>query len=55
VLYLAAIVQEILGNRAAAIKMLKAALSKGYPAESMQRDPDLRQLREDPAYRSLIK
>jgi eukaryotic-like serine/threonine-protein kinase len=55
ILYMAAVTHETLGDRAAALKWLKAALGKGYPAASVPRDPDLRKLREDPAFRFLVK
>ena len=55
VLYMAALTYEVLGDRATALKMLKAALEKGYPAASVRQDPDLQKLRMDPAFRSLIK
>ena len=55
VLYLAALSHEVLGDRPVAMKWLKAALAQGYPAESVAQDPDLRKLREDPAFRLLIK
>jgi serine/threonine-protein kinase len=54
VLYMAALTYEVLSDRAAALKWLKAALGKGYPVASVKQDPDLRKLREDPAFRSLI-
>jgi serine/threonine-protein kinase len=54
VLYMAALTYEVLGDRAAALKWLKAALGKGYSVASVKQDPDLRKLREDPASRPLI-
>ena len=55
VLALAGGVYEKLGDRAAALKWLKAALAHGSSRESLQRDPNFRKLREDPAFHSLIK
>ncbi|MBK5292942.1 MAG: protein kinase [Acidobacteriia bacterium] len=55
VLSLAGGVYEKLGDRRAALKWLKAALAHGASLESIQRDPDLGKLREDPAFQSLIK
>jgi serine/threonine-protein kinase len=55
VLYHAALTYETLGDRATALKWLKAALQKGYPPESVQKDPDLKKLREDRAFPSLMR
>jgi serine/threonine-protein kinase len=55
VLYRAALIHEMLGNRAAALQWLKAALAHGYAKDRLEQDPDLRKLRADPAFRSLLK
>ena len=55
VLYRTALVYELRGDRTAPLKWLKAALANGYPAEHVQHDPDLKNLRADPAFRALLQ
>jgi len=55
VLSLAGGVYEKLGDRPAALKWLKAALAQGASRETLQRDPNLKALREDPAFQLLLK
>jgi serine/threonine-protein kinase len=55
VLYRAAVVHEVLGDRTTALRWLKAALVRGYRLEQVEKDPDLKKLRADPAFRSLLK
>ena len=52
VLYQAALVSELRGNRDAAVTWLKSAIESGYPSQEAERDPELAQLREDPLYKS---
>ncbi len=55
VLYRAALVYEVLGDRQAALKYLKAALARGYSKDWVKRDPDLEKLREAPEFQVMIK
>ncbi|HVS31673.1 MAG TPA: tetratricopeptide repeat protein [Thermoanaerobaculia bacterium] len=52
VLYQAALVAELRGNRDAAVTWLKSAIESGYPLQEAERDPELAQLREDPLFKS---
>jgi tetratricopeptide (TPR) repeat protein len=45
---------ETLGDRAAALDALAAALAAGHPVDEVGRDPELVDLRRDPAYHRLL-
>jgi tetratricopeptide (TPR) repeat protein len=47
-------VYEICGRRRQALEAMVAALKAGYSIEEFQRDPELLELRKDPAYHKLI-
>ena len=44
---------ELLGRRQQALEFLEAALDNGYPPALIERDPELTELRGDPAYQRL--
>lgn len=50
----AMVTHDILGNRQAAIAYLRRALTSGYPTDEIENEPDLAQLRQDPAYQLII-
>lgn len=50
VLFRSALVREQLGDRAGALEALAQAARAGFPRSRIERDPDLRALRQDPAY-----
>lgn len=50
-----ATVYEICGRRADALRCLEGALSSGYSLEDVRRDPELLELRRDPAYHRLLQ
>jgi serine/threonine-protein kinase len=54
-LNLAARTSEALGDRAAALQNLTAALAHGYSKDDVLHEPDFKKLRQDVAFRSLIK
>jgi len=51
---LAAQVYEDLGDRESALKMLGAALARGYKLEDVEREPTFEKLRADPRYQALV-
>ncbi len=53
-LYRIAVAYEVCGERAAALAALAAALEAGYPRQQVRADPELFELRSDPAYRRAI-
>lgn len=52
-LFFAAVVYELIGDRAHALAAVESALEAGLPAMFIEEEPDLDQLREDPAYQDL--
>ena len=50
VCYAAATVFEILGQRGQAIEQIRRALARGYSIQEVAHDPELTQLRQDPAF-----
>lgn len=52
--YRAMITHDILGSRQIAMAYLRRALAAGYPLAEIENDPDLAQLRQDPAYQLTI-
>jgi tetratricopeptide (TPR) repeat protein/TolB-like protein len=50
VLFRAALVHELAGDRAAALQKLEAAVRSGYSTVDIRRHPDLARLREDPRF-----
>lgn len=55
VLWNAALVYELAGQRAPALEALKAAIQAGQPLEEVRHEPALANLRKDPRYGSLVK
>ncbi|HEU4522238.1 MAG TPA: protein kinase [Thermoanaerobaculia bacterium] len=49
-LYQAAVIAELRGDRDSALAWLNRAVSSGYPAADVARDPELSKLRDDPGY-----
>jgi serine/threonine-protein kinase len=54
-IYVEAQIDSLLGQSAEALKVLREALEKHYPAEFAAGDEDLRSLNENPEFTSLIK
>lgn len=50
----AMITHDILGDRQTAMAYLRRALIAGYPKDEIENEPDLAQLRQDPAYQLII-
>ena len=55
VLFRSALIQEWVGNRKGALEALEQAARGGYPISRIARDPDLKQLRNDPGYRLVLE
>ncbi len=55
VLWNAALVYELAGERDHALEALKAAIRAGQPLEEVRREPALKNLRKDPRYARLLK
>jgi Flp pilus assembly protein TadD len=55
VLWNAAVVYELAGQRDQALEALKAAIQAGQPLEEVRHEPALTNLRKDPRYRALAK
>jgi eukaryotic-like serine/threonine-protein kinase len=53
-LYRLCVVYELAGNREQALKALERALKQGYPAQELQKEPELVALRADARYHRLI-
>ncbi len=53
-LYRIALAYEVCGRRTAALEALAAALEEGYPRHQVRSDPELFELRADPAYRRTV-
>ena len=53
-LYVLALVREALGDRAEAIETLRLAIAAGHSVGELERDPELIQLRADPAYHRMM-
>ncbi len=53
-IYMEAQIYALAGKQAEALKALREAFQKGYPAEEAQRDPELVSLRDSPPFRKLI-
>ena len=53
-LYRAVVTYEILADRPQALKYLEAAIKSNYPMIEILNDPELAQLRQDPAYHRLL-
>jgi tetratricopeptide (TPR) repeat protein len=51
VLFRSALVHEWVGDRKGALETLEEAVRSGYPRGRIERDPDLKDLRDDPGYR----
>jgi serine/threonine-protein kinase len=54
ILFKAAVVEELAGDRARALSHLEAALSRGYSRQEVSADPELLDLRKDPAYHRIV-
>ena len=54
VLYRAVVTFEILSDRSKALIMLDRAIEAGYPLTEIMNDPELKNLRQDPAYHQLL-
>jgi tetratricopeptide (TPR) repeat protein len=54
VLWEAALVYEIAGNRTEALAALTGAIHGGQPLDEVRGEPALKELRADPRYQSLI-
>jgi serine/threonine-protein kinase len=54
ILFNAAVVQELAGNRDSALKYLAMAAKQGYSRNEIQAEPELSKLRDDKRYASLI-
>jgi serine/threonine-protein kinase len=54
ILFQAALVHEILGNRAQALGFLHRAIQAGYGAEEIVNEPELSRLRQDRRYQEII-
>jgi predicted Zn-dependent protease len=55
VLFRSAMVHEWVGDRKGALEALGNAVRNGYPIGQVEGDPDLKRLREDPAYRQVAE
>ena len=53
--YQAAQVYEMLGRREEALKCVSDALAQGFPVETIENSLELRNLRNDPRYRRLLR
>ena len=53
-LYVTALASEALGERVAAIEALRRAIGAGHSVDELQRDPELTELRADPAYHRMM-
>ena len=53
-LYVTALASEALGDRAAAIETLRLAIGAGHSVDELERDPELTELRADPAYHRMM-
>src|SRR5262245_52517311 len=54
VLFRSALVHEWVGDRKDALEALGEAVRSGYPVSRIERDPDLKDLRDDPDYRRVV-
>jgi hypothetical protein len=54
ILFNAALIDEWLGDRSAALDMLEQAVRHGYPIGQIKRHPDLSRLRKDPGYQRVL-
>ena len=54
VLYRGVVTFEILSDRSQALIMLERAIEAGYPLTEIMNDPELKNLRQDPAYHQLL-
>ena len=52
--YRAAVSYEIMADRAQALTLLSRAIDSGYPLTEIKNDPELANLRQDPAYHLLL-
>ncbi len=50
VLYTAALIAQLKGNRDAAVGWLQRAVSSGYPLKDLQRDPEFKSIQNDPSF-----
>ena len=55
VLFTAALVYEIIGDRSEALSALDEALKAGYSLEEIEKEPELRILRSDPRYQRWLR
>jgi tetratricopeptide (TPR) repeat protein len=53
-LYVSSLAREALGERAAAIETLRLAIGAGHSIDELERDPELTELRADPAYHRMM-
>jgi eukaryotic-like serine/threonine-protein kinase len=53
-LYVKALAREALGERAAAVETLRLAIGAGHSVDELERDPELTELRADPAYHRMM-
>jgi Flp pilus assembly protein TadD len=54
VLFRSALIHELAGDRKGALEALGQAARGGYPRSRIERDPDLKNLRNDPGYRQVL-
>jgi hypothetical protein len=55
VLYRAVCVYEELGQRDKALEYLGKAVARGYQAQEIRADPELKRLREDPRFKQVLQ
>jgi len=53
-IYDEAVVAALAGEQAEALRSLREALNKGYPADEAKHDPDLTSLRQSPEFQKLV-
>ena len=53
--YVAGEIYEILGERAKAIDFISKSVGPGYSLAEIDRDPDLKKLRADPAFQAKLR
>jgi hypothetical protein len=49
-----ALIHEVAGDRKGALEALGQAARGGYERSRIERDPDLKELRDDPGYRQVL-
>jgi tetratricopeptide (TPR) repeat protein len=53
-LYRAAVAREVVGDRAAALELLRRALAAGYSLTEIRSDPETEVLRADPRFHRMV-